>query len=99
VLMLNAFNAGRKASAQHGKAAQFSSVKPCVSTKCNFGDLMRHRRGGITHMAAVIEDDLTGRDTGLHKRHLKGLADLASTPLSCSLPSLYQWQYESSVGL
>jgi len=44
---------------------------------------MRYTTGGIAHMAAVIEDDLEGRDTGLHKPHIKGLADLTASMLAC----------------
>ena len=39
---------------------------------------MRYTTGGVAHMAAVIEDDLQDRDTGLHKPHVKGLADLSA---------------------
>jgi Transposase DDE domain len=44
---------------------------------------MRYTTGGIAHMAAVIEEDLLDRDTGLHKPHIKGLADLAASMLAC----------------
>ena len=44
---------------------------------------MRYTTGGIAHMAAVIEDDLLDRDTGLHNPHIKGLADLAASMLAC----------------
>jgi hypothetical protein len=44
---------------------------------------MRYTTGGIAHMAAVIEDDLLDRDTGLHRPHVKGLADLAASMLAC----------------
>ena len=44
---------------------------------------MRYTKGGIAHMAAVIEDDLEGRETGLHKPHIKGLADLTASMLGC----------------
>ena len=44
---------------------------------------MRYTTGGIAHMAAVIEDDLVDRDTGLQKPHIKGLADLAASMLAC----------------
>jgi len=42
-------------------------------------------------MAAVIEDDLSDRDTGLHKPHLKGLADLASAALVCRSVNSSDW--------
>lgn len=44
---------------------------------------MRYTKGGIAHTAAVIEDDLEGRETGLHKPHIKGLADLTASMLAC----------------
>jgi len=44
---------------------------------------MRYTTGGIAHMAAVIEDDLSDRDTGLHKPHIKGLADISASLLAC----------------
>lgn len=44
---------------------------------------MRYTTGGIAHMASVIEDDLVDRETGLHKPHIKGLADLAASVLAC----------------
>ena len=44
---------------------------------------MRYTRGGFAHMASVIEEDLLGRDTGLHLPHIKGLADLAASMLAC----------------
>jgi hypothetical protein len=44
---------------------------------------MRCTTGGIAHMAAVMEQDLLDRNTGLHKPHIKGLADLAASLLAC----------------
>ena len=44
---------------------------------------MRLLNGGVAHLACVIEDDLAGRDSGLHKPHINALADLASCVLSC----------------
>src|SRR3954447_13993435 len=44
---------------------------------------MRYTTRGIAHMAVVIEQDLLDRDTGLHKPHIKGLADLAASLLAC----------------
>lgn len=44
---------------------------------------MRKRRGGIIHLASVIEEDLKDRDTGLSKPQRIGLADLASSVLCC----------------
>jgi len=31
----------------------------------------------------LVEDDLEGRETGLHKPHIKGLADLTASMLAC----------------
>jgi Transposase DDE domain len=44
---------------------------------------MRYTTGGIAPMAAVIEQDLLDRNTGLHKPHLQGLADWAASMLAC----------------
>jgi len=44
---------------------------------------MRNTKGGIAHMASVIESDLEGRATGLQRPHRKGLADLAASMLAC----------------
>lgn len=35
---------------------------------------MRKRKGGVPHVAAVIEEDLEDRDTGLSKPQRIGLA-------------------------
>ena len=43
---------------------------------------MRTTYGGIPHVAAVIEEDLRERDTGLTKPHRIGLADLAASVLA-----------------
>lgn len=40
---------------------------------------MRTTYGGVAHVAAVIEEDLQDRDTGLSKPHRIGLADLAAS--------------------
>ncbi|NGX31829.1 MAG: hypothetical protein K940chlam8_01212 [Chlamydiae bacterium] len=44
---------------------------------------MRKTYGGILHLAAVIEDDLDGRDTGLSKPQRIGLADITTSVLTC----------------
>jgi hypothetical protein len=48
---------------------------------------MRYTRtgqtNGIVNTAAVIAADLRGRDTGLHRPHIKGLAALAASMLAC----------------
>ena len=43
---------------------------------------MRKTYGGIPHVAAVIEEDLQSRDTGLSKPHRIGLADIAASVLA-----------------
>lgn len=43
---------------------------------------MRTTYGGIPHVAAVIEEDLQDRDTGLSKPHRIGLADLTASVLA-----------------
>jgi hypothetical protein len=52
---------------------------------------MRYTTGGIAHMAAVIEDDLSDRKTGLHKPHIKGLADLTAAALACRSVNSSEW--------
>jgi len=52
---------------------------------------MRYTTGGIAHMAAVIEDDLSDRETGLHKPHIKGLADLTAALLACRSVNSSEW--------
>ena len=44
---------------------------------------MRSTTGGSAHMAAVLEQDLLERDTGLLKPHSTGLADWAASLLAC----------------
>lgn len=46
-----------------------------------FGGSMRRTKGGIIHMASVIEGDLEDRETGLTKPQRIGLADLAASVL------------------
>lgn len=53
---------------------------------------MRLLSGGIAHVSCVIEDDLFERSTGLHKPHVKGLADLVACVLSCRSANTAQWQ-------
>jgi hypothetical protein len=43
---------------------------------------MRHLKGGVAHIAYVIEEDLAERDSGLYKPHISGLADLAASMLA-----------------
>jgi hypothetical protein len=53
---------------------------------------MRLHRGGVSHTAWVIEDDLSDRDTALHKPHIAGLADLAACALACRSANTAEWQ-------
>ena len=53
---------------------------------------MRLLRGGIAHTPWVIEDGLVDRDTGLHKPHIAGLADLAASALACRSANTAEWQ-------
>lgn len=52
---------------------------------------MRILRGGISHTAWVIEEDLNDRDTGLQKPHIKGLADIAACVLACRSVNSSEW--------
>lgn len=52
---------------------------------------MRLLSGGVAHLACLIEDDLSGRDTGLHKPHINALADLASCVLACRNANTSEW--------
>lgn len=52
---------------------------------------MRLMNGGVAHLACVIEDDLSGRDTNLHKPHINALADLASCVLACRNANTSEW--------
>ena len=52
---------------------------------------MRVFKGGVAHVATVIEDDLEGRETRLHKSHRAALADLAACVLSCRNANTAEW--------
>jgi hypothetical protein len=52
---------------------------------------MRLLRGGVAHVATVIEDDLQGRETGLHKPHIAAIADLAACALACRNANTAEW--------
>lgn len=52
---------------------------------------MRVLKGGVSHVACVIEDDLAGRETGLHKPHINALADLAACALTCRNANTSEW--------
>lgn len=53
---------------------------------------MRTEKGGVAHVAGVIEDDLAERETGLHKPHITALADLAASVLTCRSVNTAEWQ-------
>jgi hypothetical protein len=52
---------------------------------------MRLLKGGVAHVACVIEKDLRDRETGLQKPHIKGLADLCSTALASRSSNTAEW--------
>jgi len=52
---------------------------------------MRLFSGGVAHLACVIENDLAGRNTSLHKPHINALADLASCVLACRNANTSEW--------
>ena len=52
---------------------------------------MRLFSGGVAHLACAIEEDLAGRDTGLHKPHTNALADLVSCVLTCRNANTSEW--------
>lgn len=52
---------------------------------------MRLLKGGVAHVAAVIEDDLQGRNTGLHKPHISALADICSSVLATRNVNTAEW--------
>lgn len=52
---------------------------------------MRVLKGGVAHVAGVIEEDLRDRETGLYKAHIAGLADLAACVLACRNVNSGDW--------
>lgn len=52
---------------------------------------MRIFQGGVAHAATTIESDLIDRDTNLHKSHISGLADLASSALTTRSSNTAEW--------
>jgi hypothetical protein len=44
---------------------------------------MRIETGGVAHIARQIEEDLAVRETGLYILHIRGLADITASILSC----------------
>src|SRR4051812_19741753 len=53
---------------------------------------MRATEGSVSHIAQVIEGDLTRRDTGLHKPHVVALSDLAASVLICRSVNTSEWR-------
>lgn len=52
---------------------------------------MRLLKGGVAHVASVIEEDLEDRETGLQKPHIKGLADLCASVLASRSSNTAEW--------
>lgn len=52
---------------------------------------MRLLRGGVAHVAAVIEEDLADRETGLQKPHIAGMADLCASVLATRSSNTAEW--------
>jgi Transposase DDE domain len=52
---------------------------------------MRSEQGGTAHLAGIIEEDLTERDTGLYKPQRIALADLAASALSTRSANTGEW--------
>ena len=53
---------------------------------------MRLLKGGVAHVASVIEKDLEGRETGLYKPHIRGLGDLCATVLASRSSNTAEWR-------
>lgn len=52
---------------------------------------MRSATGGVAHVADIIREDLGARDTGLHKPHITGIADLAACALATRCVNTAEW--------
>src|ERR1700749_328658 len=52
---------------------------------------MRLLKGGVAHVATVIEDDLNYRETGLHKPHISALADICASVLTTRNVNTAEW--------
>ena len=52
---------------------------------------MRLLKGGVAHVASLIEKDLEARNTGLQKPHVKGLSDLCATVLASRNSNTAEW--------
>jgi hypothetical protein len=53
---------------------------------------MRVLKGGVAHVAHVIEEDLGKRETGLSKPHIQGISDLCGSVLSCRNVNTAEWK-------
>ena len=53
---------------------------------------MRILQGGVAHVAGVIEADVSGRETGLRKTQIEGLADCAASALASRCANTAEWQ-------
>lgn len=52
---------------------------------------MRILSGGVAHVASVIEEDLAGRETGLQKPHISGMADICASVLATRSANTAEW--------
>ena len=52
---------------------------------------MRLFKGGVAHVATVIEEDLRDRDTGLQKPHISAIADICSSVLTTRSANTSEW--------
>jgi hypothetical protein len=52
---------------------------------------MRSKQGGTAHLAGIIEEDLSERETGLYKPQRIALADLAASALSTRSANTGEW--------
>ena len=52
---------------------------------------MRLFKGGVAHVATVIEEDLRDRDTGLQKPHISAIADICSSVLATKSANTSEW--------
>ena len=52
---------------------------------------MRLLKGGVAHVAAVIEEDLRDRYTRLHKSHITGIADICASALATRNTNTGEW--------
>ncbi len=53
---------------------------------------MRVLTGGVSHVASVVERNLSDRETGLRKQHLEGTSDAVACALSCRSANTAEWQ-------